>query len=124
MPEIVDSLLAFREQFLATCRDTSVETEQLMATLSMAAETHPELFAGHEHASYLDKPEYQWDQGFFEQCMSEARDNFSRPRLEHLLAVRECLRKVKAKGFAPGPLHSNDMPDLDMSLKLNHKNNR
>lgn len=101
MPEIVDSLLAFREQFLATCRDTSVETEQLRATLAMAAETHPALFAGHEQAKYLDKPEYQWDQGFFEQCLSEARDNFSQPRLEHLLAVRECLRKVKAKGFAP-----------------------
>ena len=67
----------------------------------MAAETHPELFAGHEQAKYLDKPEYQWDQGFFEQCLSETRDNFSRPRLEHLLAVRESLRRIKAKGFAP-----------------------
>ena len=90
MHEIADDVLAFREQFFATCRDTSVETEQLRATLAMAAKTHPALFVGHENARYLDKPEYQWDQGFFEQCLSEARDNFSQPRLEHLLAVREC----------------------------------
>jgi hypothetical protein len=130
MPEIADSLLAFREQFFATCRDTSVETEQLRATLAMAAETHPALFAVHENARYLDKPEYQWDQGFFEQCLSEARDNFSRPRLEHLLAVRECLRRVKAKGFAPSikdlaqevdPLNSSFHPKNNLKKTLENK---
>lgn len=130
MPEIADSLLAFREQFFATCRDTSVETEQLRATLAMAAETHPTFFAGHEHARYLDKPESQWDQGFFEQCLSEARDNFSRPRLEHLLAVRECLRRVKAKGFAPSiknlakevnPLNGSFHPKNNLKKTLENK---
>ena len=130
MPETADNIFAFREQFLATCRDTAVGTEQLRATLAMAAETHPELFVGHENARYLDKPEYQWDQGFFEQCLSEARDNFSRPRLEHLLAVRECLRRVKAKGFAPSiknfaqevdPLNSSFRPKSNLKKTLETK---
>ena len=130
MHEIADDVLAFREQFFATCRDTSVETDQLRAILVTAAETHPALFAGHEYASYLDKPEYRWDQGFFEQCLSEARDRFSRPRLEHLLAVRECLRRGKAKGFAPSikdlekevnPMNSSFYPKNNLKKTFENK---
>ncbi len=96
---MADSLHAFREQFFIACRDTTVDTEQLRATLAVAVDTQPALFAAYEHAKYLDKPQYQWDQGFFEQCMSEARENFSRCRLEYLLAVRDENRRQGIRSF-------------------------
>lgn len=88
----------FRSNFFDYCRDTSLETDQLVSTLKISAKKEPIIFDDHIPVD-LVKKQSQWSEGYFEQCMSEAKEVFSLERLEHLLAVREHLRKIGAVGF-------------------------
>lgn len=88
----------FRSNFFDYCRDTSLETDRLVATLKISAEKKPIIFDNHIPVDFVKK-QSQWSEGYFEQCISEAKEVFSLERLEHLLAVREYLRKIGAAGF-------------------------
>lgn len=88
----------FRSNFFNYCRDTSLKTDQLVATLKISVEKEPSIFDDHIPVDFVKK-QSQWSEGYFEQCMTEAKEVFSLERLEHLLAVREYLRKMGAVGF-------------------------
>jgi len=88
----------FRSNFFDYCRDTSLETDQLASTLKISAKKEPIIFDDHIPVDFI-KNKSQWSAGYFEQCISEAKEVFSLERLEHLLAVREYLRKMGTVGF-------------------------
>ena len=98
---MADEIKEFQDQFFAACKNTDIETPQLLSTLDIATLNSPDIFAEHVHATYLKKPENLWTDGFFEQCLHESKEVFSRGRLDHLLAVRTYLRKMEVKGFKP-----------------------
>lgn len=98
---MADELKEFRDQFFAICRKPDFETQELTSTLKVVALEKPEIFEEHVDATYLENPEHQWSEGFFEQCMGESADVFSHRRLEHLLKVRDCLRNNGFRGFVP-----------------------
>jgi hypothetical protein len=98
---MTNKIFEIREKFFDACRDTNIETQHLTAALQVIAQENPGIFDEHQHANYLNKPEYEWNEGFFEQCVHESREVFSEHRLVHLLRVREYLRKMGAVGFKP-----------------------
>ena len=78
---MADELKEFRDQFFAICRKPDFETQELTSTLKVVALEKPEIFEEHVDATYLENPEHQWSEGFFEQCMRESADVFSHRRL-------------------------------------------
>jgi hypothetical protein len=109
---MADEIKEFREKFFAACKNTDIETPQLLSTLDVAKLTSPGIFAAHVDANYLEKPEHLWNEGFFEQCLHESKEVFSLNRLDHLLTVRNYLRKNGVKGFKPTIQEKNREPEM------------
>lgn len=93
--------LEFREKFFIACRDTSIETEEITAALQIAAEANPGIFDENKYSSHLEKQEYEWSEGFFQQCLHESSEVFSLTRLHHLLKVRKKLRDMGVISLKP-----------------------
>lgn len=119
---MTNNILEIHEKFLNACRDGNIETEHLIATLQIMAQESPEVFKEHQHANYLYKPEYDWNEGAFEECIHESREVFSERRLMHLLKVRDYLRKIGVAGFKPIPNKIESKKEI-MKIQFQPKKN-
>lgn len=105
-----------RETYLRALKDPKPTSKELLDFLAEVAEQKPELLMKFEpnpnpglDALNLEPP---WSDKDFSRNMLLAKENFSRQRIEHLIKVREYLRRQEIKGFVPD--RSSDNTELKM----------
>ncbi|TWI49617.1 hypothetical protein IQ22_03940 [Pseudomonas duriflava] len=105
-----DPLTKTRKALLASLKDPQAPEELLMDLLSKAEKQFPELMHRFEPGvgrNALDPDKISWNAEYFSRHLLLTEQNFARERIEHLLAVREHLRKLGVKGFVPKDRPSN-----------------
>lgn len=100
-------LSAIRESFLDSLKDAQVGTDQLFRVLREMKKCQPSVFVEcveSEAFDAIELDENEWNARYFVKQLLIVKRNFSVKRLEHLVAVRDVLRRQKLKGFAPKAL--------------------
>ncbi|CAE6839731.1 hypothetical protein [Paraburkholderia nemoris] len=93
-----------RREFLLALDDTQVTGEFLRQFLAQAETATPDLldsYAADEMLADIDAARSDWDVDYYRRQKRCAGYNFSKERLEHLIAVREYFRQGGYKGFVP-----------------------
>lgn len=91
-----------RTSYLASLKDPQATAALLSDLLDQAEQQTPALltpFTPGTGLDALDPDNLSWNSAYFSRHIRLAEQNFARERIEHLLAVREHLRKQGVKGF-------------------------
>nr|WP_019367514.1 hypothetical protein [Pseudomonas luteola] len=99
-----DLLDKTRKTYLSSIKDPHATLAMLKNLLSEAEKQSPELletFKPDTGKNALNLDTISWSAEYFSRHVLLAETNFARERIEHLLAVREHLRKLGVKGFVP-----------------------
>ncbi|ANB75678.1 hypothetical protein AYM40_25420 [Paraburkholderia phytofirmans OLGA172] len=93
-----------RREFLLALDETQVTGEFLMQFLVQAENATPNLldsYVADEMLADIDTARSNWDVEYYRRQKRCAGYNFSKERLEHLIAVRDYFRQEGYKGFVP-----------------------
>jgi len=93
-----------RKSYLSALKDPQETSAQLLDILAQAEQKTPELlhdFQPGTDKNALDPDPISWTAEYFSRHILLADHNFARERIEHLIRVREHLRKQGVKGFVP-----------------------
>ena len=99
-----DMLTKTRKSYLTSLKDPQATSALLNELLDEAETQLPELIVTFEAGTgknALDPDAVSWSVEYFSRHVLLTEHNFSRERIEHLIVVREHLRKLGVKGFAP-----------------------
>lgn len=100
-----------RKEFLSSLKNPEVSSGQLLDLLELAKQQTPDLLSDYQPGNGKDIPSsdpIDWSANYFSRHSLLAEHNFARERIEHLIKVREHLRKQGVKGFLPSPRHPSD----------------
>ncbi|CAE6824592.1 hypothetical protein [Paraburkholderia domus] len=109
MSTIDTTIAKARQEFLLALDETQVSGEFLRQFLAQAENATPKLldsYAADEMLAEIDPVQFKWDVGYYSRQKRCAKQNFSKERLEHLIAVREYFRQEGYKGFVPPSVSS------------------
>ncbi|MFM0362169.1 hypothetical protein [Paraburkholderia sediminicola] len=93
-----------RREFLAALDETQFSGEFLRQFLAQVESATPDLlnsYAADEMLAPIDAAQSSWNVDYYRRQKHCAGHNFSKERLEHLIAVREYFRQEGYKGFVP-----------------------
>ncbi|WP_237140981.1 hypothetical protein [Pseudomonas putida] len=113
-----------RKSYLASIKDPQATYEILRDLLDQAEKQSPELMVTFEpgtEKNALAQDVVNWSAEYFSRHILLAEHNFSRERIEHLLAVREHLRKIGVKGFVPTVIPSLPQSSSAENVTQNYK---
>jgi len=99
-----EMLAKTRKSYLTSLKDPQVSAALLGDLFAQAEHQTPALISAYEPdtgKNALDPDQISWNAEYFSRHILLAEHNFARERIEHLLAVREYLRKQGVKGFVP-----------------------
>lgn len=100
-------LVKTRESYLSSLKDPQATSALLLDLLAQAEKQTPELLSGFQPGTgknALDPDPISWSAEYFSRHILLAEHNFARERIEHLIKVREHLRKQGVKGFVPSDM--------------------
>lgn len=110
-----------RDSLLLSIKDPQVEASLLMEIIERIEQQTPELlesFQPNSEMKSLFAEKTDWSADYFSRHCWLARENFSRERIEHIIQVKEYLRKQGVKGFTSTP-SSSSLPHEESEYKLN-----
>ncbi|WP_230382848.1 hypothetical protein [Pseudomonas putida] len=116
-------LVLARKQYLSSLNDPEASSELLADLLAQAVQQSPELIVAFQPGSgkdALDPDSISWDDKYFSRHLLLAEHNFARERIEHLLAVREHLRRLGVKGFVPTGKPSSSQTQSAQDVTTNY----
>ncbi|SUD86124.1 hypothetical protein [Stutzerimonas nitrititolerans] len=93
-----------RKSYLSSLKDPQATSALLIDLLDQAEKQTPEILSTFEPGTgknALAPDAVSWSAEYFSRHILLTEQNFARERIEHLLAVREHLRKQGVKGFVP-----------------------
>lgn len=109
-----------RKSYLLSIKDPNASTALLNDLLDRAEKQTPELLVPFEPGvgkNVLDLDPVSWSADYLTRQMWLTQQNFARERIEHLLAVREHLRKTGVKGFVPTQTPSEPQTESDVNVQ-------
>lgn len=114
MTTTTDLLTKTRKSYLSSLKDPQASSHLLLDLLAQAEKQTPELLSELQPGTgrnALSSDPVDWSAEYFSRHLLLAEQNFARERIEHLIAVREHLRRSGVKGFVPAPVAaSNSKP--------------
>lgn len=119
-----DMLAGARKSYLLSIKDPNASTGLLNDLLDRAEKQTPELLLPFEPGvgkNALDLDPVSWSADYLTRQMWLTQQNFARERIEHLLAVREHLRKTGVKGFVPTQTPSEPQTESDVNVQSNYE---
>lgn len=106
MTSTTERLSKARKEFLSSLKNPDESVEQLNGLLDQARQHIPELLSDFQPGTGKDIPNsnsLDWNTAYFSRHVLLTERNFACERIEHLIEVREYLRKQGVKGFIPSP---------------------
>lgn len=119
-----DMLAEARKSYLLSIKAPNASTALLNDLLDRAEKQTPELLVPFEPGvgkNALDLDPVSWSADYLTRQMWLTQQNFARERIEHLLAVREHLRKTGVKGFVPTQTPSEPQTESDVNVQSNYE---
>lgn len=104
MTSLSDAVEKARDSFLLSIKDPKVDASLLMDILVQTEKQTPGLFEGlqpHSEMKTSSAERVDWSADYFSRHCWLAKGNFARERVEHLIQVKDYLRKQGVKGFVP-----------------------
>lgn len=107
MTTTTEMLTRTRKSYLTSLKDPQASSQLLLDLLAQAEKQTPELLVELQPGTgknALSPDSVDWIAEYFSRHLLLAEQNFARERIEHLISVREHLRRLGVKGFVPAPV--------------------
>lgn len=101
-----DALEKARDSLLLSIKDPQVEASLLMDIIDRIDKQTPDLFESFQSNNSMktsNSDQIEWSSDYFSRQCWLTRENFARERIEHLVQIKDYLRKQGVKGFIPTP---------------------
>jgi len=115
-----DALEQVRDSFLSSIKDPQVDASLLMDILGQTERQTLGLFENLQPGTEMKTSTAErvdWSADYFSRHCWLAKGNFARERIEHLIQVKDHLRKQGVKGFVPTP-KSFSAPQTESNCKV------